>query len=225
MGKYFDEEVDQAIFEFQKCTDEKRRNELCRDYILPAFEKLSSYWFHRLPLINNKETIDDCTSYLYEKIDMFDESKGKRGFAYFNMIARHWYFQRLKAEKREVLRDSEIEIYDANDMIETSRSAAFDALIDNSLEEEHEKKEFLLLLKEELPKWEARARKENEKKVIGAIITLFDDIDNIDLFKKKTLLHYMREITGLSSKQIALNLNKIKKRFIKFRSKYNRGRI
>ena len=225
MGKYFDKEVDDAIYEFQECTDRARREILCRNHILPAFTKLSTYWYHRLNLVNNEDTIQDCVSYLYEKIDMFDKAKGNRGFAYFNMIARHWYFQKLKVKKREILKESEIEITEANSQAQRSRSSEFDALIDDSMERKYERAEFFSLLRKELPKWKKRAKKENEKKVIDAVMTLFDDTENMDIFKKKAILFYLREITGLSNKQISSNLTKLKVKFYRFKSQYLAGRI
>ena len=215
--KYFDEVVDEAIIKFQTATDPKEREKLCRYFILPAFNKLSSYWYHRLSLRKNDETIHDCVAYLYEKIPMFDESKKTRGFAYFNMIARHWFFQKLKNEKKEVLQDF--------DNISEVNASENDALIDDELEKGLESREFILLFKERLPKWRDRAGKEQEKKVLDALIVLFENTDNIDIFKKKAIYWYLRELTGMKSKQIALNLSKIKKKFLKFKESYLKGDV
>ena len=223
MAKYFDEEVDNAIFEFQKSEDRARREVLCRDFILPAFNKLSGYWYNRLPLINNEETIHDCVAYLYEKIDMFEESKGKRGFAYFNMIARHWYFQKLKSEKRESVYNN-LEAMAPESSVD-SNILLNENLIDREMDSKYDEIEFMNLLKKRLPKWRDKAKKEQERKVLEALIVLFENIENIDIFKKKAVLFYLREYTGMTSKQIALNLNKIKKRFFKFKEDYLRGDI
>ena len=57
------------------------------------------------------------------------------------------------------------------------------------------------------------APKPVEKKVLNAIKILFESIDEIEIFNKKAIYLYMREITGLNTKQIVNNLNRIRKRY------------
>ena len=47
----------------------------------------------------------------------------------------------------------------------------------------------------------------------------------IEIFNKKAIYLYMREITGLNTKQIVNNLNKIRKRYRNFRSEWEKGKI
>lgn len=222
-NQYFDNKVDEAIIKFQLSEDEEEREYLCKEYILPAFKKMASYWYGRLSLRRNEETIHDCVAYLYEKIPMFDSSKKTRGFAYFNMIARHWFFQKLKYEKRENSIDVNL-LLNLNN-IEDEDVLNNSHLIDDQMEFNIEKKEFLIIFKETLPKWRERAYKENEIIVIDALIQLFNDVDQLDLFKKKSIFENLREITGLKSKQIASILVKLKKKYRKLREAYLSGEI
>lgn len=228
MGKknyYFDKSVDDAIIEFQTCEDKNRREVLYRDTIFPAFQTMANFWYVRLPVAKNDETIYDCTSYLYEKINMFDSSKKKRGFAYFNMVARHWFFQKLKKEQRERATDfrSSVNLTLMNE----SDLSGEDQLVQESMESDLEDREFLIILKERLPIWRDKAKKEQEKKTIDALISIFEDVSdgNITNLKKKALFHYLREMTGMKSKQVASNLLKIKKRYKRLKSSYLRGEV
>lgn len=218
---YFGVETDKSILKYQKSTDRAEREELCRNSILPAFRKLSSYWYHRLAVIKNEETIHDCVAYLFEKINMFDGEKKTNGFSYFNMVARHWYFQKLRLEKKEISQDSPHLTININDPTILFN----DKLILDSVEDDMEKKEFVKLLKEMLPKWKERASKDQEKKVLDALIVLFENVDNFDNYKKKAIIFYLREITGLKPKQIVLNLTKIKKKYLRFKENYLKGDV
>ena len=52
--------------------------------------------------------------------------------------------------------------------------------------------------------------KVNEEKVLNAIRILFESSEDIEIFNKKAIYLYMREITGLNTKQVVNNLNKMK---------------
>ena len=61
--------------------------------------------------------------------------------------------------------------------------------------------------------------KENDLKVYQAINILFESKEDIDIFNKKAIYLYLREITGLNTKQIVNSLKKFRKKFINRRSK------
>ena len=67
--------------------------------------------------------------------------------------------------------------------------------------------------------------KESEKKVYEAIKILLSSIDEIEIFNKKAIYLYLREITGMNTKQVVSQLNKIRKRYRLFKSDWNNGKI
>ncbi len=95
----------------------------------------------------------------------------------------------------------------------------------NSYETDREEKEFWLHLFQEIKSWENLKLKDNEKKVLDAINILFNSIDEIEIFNKKAIYLYMREITGLNTKQIVNNLNRIRKRYRMFKKEWVKGNI
>ena len=52
-----------------------------------------------------------------------------------------------------------------------------------------------------------------------------ENIDQIEIFNKKAVYLYMREITGLNTKQIVSALNKMRERYRTFKKKWNDGEI
>jgi predicted RNA binding protein with dsRBD fold (UPF0201 family) len=73
----------------------------------------------------------------------------------------------------------------------------------------------------EIRKWEAYNLKENEKKVLEAIKILFKDADNIEIFNKKAIYLYIREITNLNTKQVLNSLNKFRFEYGVFKKRWN----
>ena len=65
--------------------------------------------------------------------------------------------------------------------------------------------------------------KENEKKVISAVQILLESVEDIDILNKKAVYLYLREMTGLKTKQIVNTLNKMRERYKYFIIKYERG--
>ena len=83
------------------------------------------------------------------------------------------------------------------------------------------KKKFL----SEVKKWQNLPLKPNEEKVLSAVLTLMENIDQIDIFNKKAIYLYLREITGLNTKQIVSCLNKMRIKYRNFKKKWDQGEI
>ena len=88
-----------------------------------------------------------------------------------------------------------------------------------------EERQFWIHLTKEVETWQTFALKENEKKVLDAVITLMTNIEQIEIFNKKAVYLYMREITGLNTKQVVSCLNKMRIRYRTFKDKWNSGEI
>jgi len=65
--------------------------------------------------------------------------------------------------------------------------------------------------------------KENDLRVYKAINILFESKDDIDIFNKKAIYLYLREITGLNTKQIVNSLKKFRKRYFLFKQNWEEG--
>ena len=61
----------------------------------------------------------------------------------------------------------------------------------------------------------------NEKKVYESIKTLMSNADKLEIFNKKAIYLYIREITGLNTKQVVSSLNKVRKRYAEFKKEWD----
>ena len=89
--------------------------------------------------------------------------------------------------------------------------------IENPYPAAREHEEFVASLKGEILSWERADLKENEEKVLAAIKILFESAEDIEIFNKKAIYLYLREITGLNTKQIVNSLNKIRMKYRGFK--------
>ena len=71
--------------------------------------------------------------------------------------------------------------------------------------------------------WEKENLKANERKVLEAVKILFESSEDIEIFNKKAIYLYLREITGLNTKQVVNNLNKLRARYREFKKEWNRN--
>ena len=90
---------------------------------------------------------------------------------------------------------------------------------------ELEDRQFWNSLLTEIGSWQSLKLKPNEEKVLNAVTTLMENIEQIEIFNKKAVYLYMREITGLNTKQIVSALNKMRERYRTFKKKWNEGEI
>ena len=67
--------------------------------------------------------------------------------------------------------------------------------------------------------------KDNDLKVYKAIIILFESKEDIEIFNKKAIYLYLREITGLNTKQIVNSLKKFRKKYFLFKDDWENGQL
>ena len=159
---------------------------------------------------------DDCKNWLITILNKYDPNKGSKAFTYFSVVTKNWFIAQVK--KRSKRARQEILLEDFYTDGKSSDEKTDGALIEqNTIIEDTIKIEFFSNLKNEIDSWHALPLKPNEKKTVQAIQVLFDDAEKIEIFNKKAIYLYIREITGLNTKQVVSSLNRIRKRYREFK--------
>ena len=222
---YFNSSTQTAIVEFQKETNKRSRDNLYVKTILPAFEKLVENLINIYKFAGMHDSYEDlkndCISFLFETIPKFDESRGTRAFAYFNIVAKHWLLiktkQKTQKTKRNVSLDDPTGLTDYEHLLieEHSLIPSQDVIIDESRSLDNT----LRILYD----IRSKVKTENELICINSIITIFENIENIDLLSKGAVLLYIRELSGLSPKQLTTTMHSIKKHYKNFSLDFKKG--
>ena len=210
-----------AIIAYVKTNDRKERTELYIKYIQPAFNEMVdkivfTYKFSNLPNIDLLR--EECKIWLTTILGKYDSSKGSKAFSYFSVITKNWFIHKVKKTNKQYKR--EIQFEDLN------KDAEFQYMSTSSTyDENREKKEFWDALHEQIEFWGKENLRTNERKVLEAIKVLFRHSDDIEIFNKKAIYLYLREITGLNTKQVVNNLNKMRVRYRKYKKDWDEGKV
>ena len=220
-NRYFTKDHENAIIRYALTDSRSLRSELYIEFIEPAFHEMVekivfTYKFNNLPNIDYLK--DDCKIWLMTILDKYDPEKKSKAFSYFSVITKNWFIHKVKQNSKKLKRDLKYE-----DL--TNETEIKELVVQNTYESDREEKEFWMHLFQEIDSWEKLKLKDNEKKVLDAIKILFDSIEQIEIFNKKAIYLYMREITGLNTKQIVNNLNRIRKRYRSFVVEWQKGNI
>ena len=218
---YFTKVHEQAIIDYVATDDMEERERLYRDFIGPAFDELVdkivyTYKFTTLPNIDSLR--DECKVWLTTILNKYDPSKGSKAFSYFSVVTKNWFIHKVKKNSVQVKR--EIYYDDLNKELESKY-----VMTDESYVKSREDNEFWRFLYEEINSWNSTNMKTNEEKVYKAVMVLFESTNDIEIFNKKAIYLYIRELTGLNTKQVVNNLNKMRSRYRTWKIKWNKGEI
>ena len=218
---YFTKVHENAIVEYVASDDLDRREALYREYIGPAFDELVdkivyTYKFTTLPNIDSLR--DECKIWLTTILEKYDQSKGSKAFSYFSVVTKNWFIHKVKKNSVQVRR--EIYYDDLNKDLESKY-----VMTDESYVKSREAGEFWKFLYEEINSWNSNNMKTNEEKVYKAVMVLFESTNYIEIFNKKAIYLYIRELTGLNTKQVVNNLNKMRFRYRTWKIRWNKGEI
>lgn len=218
---YFTQEHEDAIIRYAQSTCNRERTDLYIQLIGPAFSEMVdkivyTYKFTSLP--NCDYLRDECKVWLMTILDKYDPSKGSKAFSYFSVITKNWFIHKVKRQQKQTRREVDY------DNISKAHEEEFLSTNQSYLTERLEK-EFWTSFYNELESWDVEQMKENDLKVYQAIIVLFESREDIEIFNKKAIYLYLREISGLNTKQIVNSLKKFRKRYSGFRNDWESGDI
>ena len=215
---YFNSDTQKAIVTFQSSKDQ-RKNKIYVIEILPAFEKLVENLIniHKFAgLYDSYEDLkNDCVNFLFETIEKFDASRGTNAFSYFNVVAKNWLIIKTKQKSQKTKRNislddaSLLSSYEKDIVEERCSLPSQDTLLESFYSTEATIK-ILYEIRE-------KVKSENELICINSIITIFENIDEIDLLNKNAILLYIRELSGLSPKQLTTTMQTVKKHYKKIK--------
>ena len=216
---YFTSDHEDAIVKYARTNCKKEITELYIEFIRPAFNEMVdkivfTYKFTNLPNIDSLR--EECKIWLMTILDKYDPNKGSAAFSYFSVITKNWFIHKVKRQQKRNKR--EIDLGNISKRYEEEYLSTNESYVTQRVEEEFWKSFYT-----ELKSWDISQMKENDTKVYKAIIILFESKEEIDIFNKKAIYLYLREITGMNTKQIVNSLKKFRKRYYSFKQNWVGG--
>ena len=218
---YFTKVHEQAIIDYCASACYKTRSKLYQDLIQPAFSEMVNkiiftYKFNILPNIDSLR--EDCKVWLTTILNKYDPNKGSKAFSYFSVVTKNWFIHKVKTNSKKLKKEVSFENLVENggaDILGTTDE-------DTTYLAQRVEMEFWNNLLTNLDNWDTGNLKKNEKSVLDAVRILLHNIDDIEIFNKKAVYLYLRELTGLNTKQVVNNLNKLREKYRIFKTKWDK---
>ena len=188
---YFTKDTEQAIVRYNNEPNPEIRSKIYRDKIHYAFFKLTENIIHTFKFyyteVDQIEHLQhEVITFLLSKIHLFNPDNGAKAYSYFGTITKNWLIvYNTKNYKKRVQKAPVDELYK-------------DDNYSYNMGEEKEKEKLGIFIDTYIKYVEDRFDiffpKGNDAKVADAILELFRKRENLEIFNKKALYIYIREI-------------------------------
>jgi len=209
---YFSDDTQSAIITFQDESDKSKKDQIYIKSIHPALDTLVEnlilvYGFSS-PGDSIEELKRDCISFLYSSLDKWAPDKGTKAFSYFNVVAKNFL---ICNSRKSVKRNKRYLSIDHPELLSIEQSQEIESYAvvpapDEMLISMNHRTEIMEILQE----IEKRVDQEHEIACIKAIISVFENIDELDFLNKRAIRIYVRDISGLSSKKLSIAMTTIR---------------
>jgi len=196
---YFGPEVDLAIVEYNQTMDSLERSKIYQYQIRPAFEKLVENIIHTFKFYytadqSMQQMQHEVVSFLVEKLPRFQQSNGK-AFSYFSIVAKNYCILKNKNNYKKLTSHDRLE----------EREALLSAFVNKYVEYLDARIDDIFT-------------KQSDRVLAYAVLHLFKTRESIELFNKKALYIYVREMSNANTQQITKMVKFMKD---KYRLMYN----
>ena len=209
--RYFTEDTDLAIAEYLATSNQDERDEIFKTRIWYPFYKLAENLIHTFKFYYTE--VDDLEDlkhevivFLLEKLDYFKPDKGSKAFSYFSIVGKNYLI--LYNNNNYKKKKAKVDILEVDDDDGVLYQLGRD-------ERKQDIKDFIDYFTTYIDKHMFTIfKKDKDRKVCDAINILFKRRENIEIFNKKALYIYIREITDVDTPVIT-KVTKILKKYYK----------
>ena len=194
--QYFRPDTDLAIKEYLASSNQDERDSIFATRIHYPFYKLAENLIHTFKFYYTE--VDDLEDlkhevicFLLEKLDYFKPEKGTKAFSYFSIVGKNYLIlynnnnYKKKKQKVDVIKADE----DDGVLHQLGRDGRKEDI-----------KDFIDYFTEYIDKHMfTMFKKEKDRKVCDSINILFKRRENLEIFNKKALYIYIREITDVDT--------------------------
>jgi hypothetical protein len=206
-NNYFTKETEEAILKYRKCTDPYERNKIYNEEIHYGFYKLveniiHTFKFYYTEVDNIEDLKYEVISFLLQKLDLYNQSKGK-AYSYFGTIAKRYLIIYNQKNYKKFLTRAELK----NESDEEESGIHLIEHPESELDKLDVVEMFIKYIDDNLLDL---FTKEDELKVADAILEIFKKRENIDIFNKRAVFIYVREMTDAESNTITKVIKRLK---------------
>ena len=197
--QYFTQDTEDAIVLYNHTLDQTERDILYRTRIHYPFFKLTeniihTFKFYYTEVDNIEDLQHEVITFLLTKLHLFDPSKGAKAYSYFGTIAKRYLINSNNKNYKKRVEKADVSEIESNESFsykidEGSESDKLIYFIDKYIEYCTENINTLF-------------PKKVDSQIADAILELFRKRESIDVFNKKALYIYIREIIDAKTPKI-----------------------
>ena len=210
---YFTQETEDAIVLYNKTKDPIVRSKIYEEGIHYAFFKLTQNIIHTFKFYHTEvENIEDLQheiiTFLLSKIHLFDNTKGTKAYSYFGTIVKRWLILYNEKNYKKKITSIPVSILDDDN----SESYVMEEY--NSPSDKLSANDKLALFMDLYVEYCTSNiykifPKDEDAKIADAVLELFRKRENLDVFNKKALYIYIREIIDVKTPKITKIANQL----------------
>jgi hypothetical protein len=214
---YFTQETEDAIILYNQSSDPVLRSKIFTQQLYYPFYKMAENIIHTFKFyymdVNDIEDLklDIVTMIVEEKLQGFNPQNGAKAFSYFQTIIKRWLINYNNNNYKKLKQVGSFEeVHDSyNSDLEkvNTQTIQLTKIVDEFIDKSYDRFEDLF-------------PKESDKEVADAVLTLFRTRHDLDIFKKKALYIYIREITDCETPVLTKVIGKLKEEFYSIYRKY-----
>lgn len=223
-ANYFTKETEEFIVRYNTSDDIEYRNKIFTDHIYIPFYKLAENIIHTFKFYyTDVEQIEDLKHEIVsvlveEKISKFDPTNGAKAYSYFGTIVKRWlinYNNKNYKKLKQIGSFSDMEeSYEGSQAaLDSAHAITLAQFMDSWIEQCYDTLEEKFI-------------KDNEIKIADAVLTIFKTRNDLEIFKKKALYIYIREMTDCDTPYLTRVINVLKEDFKeKYQKLYDAGLV
>ena len=207
---YFTQDTEDAIVAYNNSKDVTFRQKIFTDRIYYPFYKLVENIIHTFRFYyTDVEDLEDLkheviSLLVEEKIHMFDSTRGAKAYSYFGTIVKRHLINYNNKNYKRLKSLAPVEDFNGTYDLDTADVRTYSFTL---------RQIFDIYIEKTYDKLDDLFPKEADRKVADAILILFKKRYDLDIFKKKALYIYIREMTGTETPYLTKVINVLKTEF------------
>ena len=204
---YFTHDTELAIVRYNNEPDSEVRSKIYQDEIHYPFFKLTqniihTFKFYHTEVENLEHLQHEIITFLLSKMHLFDPTRGAKAYSYFGTIVKRWlilyntknYTKKIKkTDVDELSKEGSTYIYSmGDDAIKSDLDKYMDIFVAHVSENIYD-----------------LFPKKNDAQIADAILELFRKREDLEVFNKKALYIYIREMVDVKTPKITKIANKL----------------
>ncbi len=204
---YFTQDTEDAIVLYNNTECSKMRSDIYAKHIHYPYFKLTeniihTFKFYHTEVDNLQHLQHEIITFLLSKIHLFDPTRGAKAYSYFGTIVKRWlilyntknYSKKIKKVDVDVLtKDTSTYVYEQGELKEKDDLSEYIELF-----LAHTTENIFTLFP-----------KKNDAQIADAILELFRKRETIEVFNKKALYIYIREMVDVKTPKITKIADKL----------------